>query len=53
MLFWQHAVTACLLTVHATVTGAHVHYTRMQSVGEGGGGAGRKGKAPVKMAETA
>ena len=35
MLFWQHAVTACLLTVHATVTGAHMHYKNMQTGGRG------------------
>ncbi len=48
MLFWRHTVTAHLLTVRATVTGAHTH-----AMCGRGRGAGRKGKAPVKMAETA
>ncbi len=38
MLFWQHTVTACLLTVHATVTGTRMHYQRVQTGGEGQGG---------------
>jgi len=35
MLFWPHTVTACLLILYATVTGAHMHYKTMQTGGRG------------------
>lgn len=49
MLFWQHAMTTCLVTMHATTTaGPHMHNTGMQKCwsrdGDGGGG-GRRGEA--------
>lgn len=45
MLFWQHAMTTCLVTMHATTTaGPHMHNTGMQKCwsrdGDGGGGGG-------------